>query len=912
MKNKNIRAWFLLAVLSLFPLATKAGDDVAFSKERPLVYEDDWDLWPYVFLNERGEPDGYNVELVKMILEELDIPYVIRLRPSQESLNDLLNGHSDLMLGMKADYHDEYGIYGQVPLMLFTHSVVCPKSQPVTLKKTSDLAREHVIVHEGSFSHHLMDRKGWGANAEPYEDMKDAILRISADNSGQILWNTMSLKWLMRKYQTDNLQISPVDMPHGEYKFMSNNQQLLHKLDSVYMRLQANEQLTDIQNKWFYPEYNDTGIPSWIWLFIGALGVIGFILAFYNIFYRIQERRLNSLVEKRNTRLSLILKTSHVHIFTYDIGRQIFSLIEDDIVKKRQYSMIEFAQFFLMEDFEQICNGLNRLASNKCSELRFDVMASYNGEMRDYVLQLSVLRTQDNMPSVIMGISIDATNEHLRLKRTKEMMIRYQTIYTTAMVDMVYFDKDGKLANLNEKASKTFGITHEDLPNSNIVLFDLIQMTREQFIENEFFFATLFMEDRYYELKLVPIFDAAHNLMGIYGTGRDVTEIADSYHHEQLSIDTLKKSNQEIDEYITNINYALQSGGVRMVNYDPHCHLLTIFRGINEVQHVLTQSRCMALADESLKRKVVHTLTLMDKHSEHVIEADFKTVVRMRNGNYLHLHFHFIPTFDKDGQLESYFGMCRDVSEMKATEEQLSKETQKAREMESIKDIFLKNMSYEIRTPLNAVVGFADLFDVTQSPKDQNLFVEEIKKNSKRLLNLINDILFLSRLDANMIEIKRAPADFSAVFAEYCELGWQNLKKEGVKLMVDSVYQQLIVDIDSNYVGLVVQNLASNAAQYTEQGSVLARYDYVGDKLVFSFEDTGCGISEKDLPRIFERFVSSQSSGTGLGLPICKMLVEQMGGTININSEYGKGTTVWVTIPCHASVVERQKVTIEL
>ena len=105
-----------------------------YTEDHPLVYEDAWDLWPYVFLNENGEPVGYNVDLVKMIFKELDIPYRIKLKPTQDALNDLKAGRADLMCGMDAHFHNEYAKYGKSVIQIFTHSVVHRKDEPVRVK----------------------------------------------------------------------------------------------------------------------------------------------------------------------------------------------------------------------------------------------------------------------------------------------------------------------------------------------------------------------------------------------------------------------------------------------------------------------------------------------------------------------------------------------------------------------------------------------------------------------------------------------------------------------------------------------------------------------------------------------------------------------------------------------------------
>jgi signal transduction histidine kinase len=169
----------------------------------------------------------------------------------------------------------------------------------------------------------------------------------------------------------------------------------------------------------------------------------------------------------------------------------------------------------------------------------------------------------------------------------------------------------------------------------------------------------------------------------------------------------------------------------------------------------------------------------------------------------------------------------------------------------------------------------------------------------------VNNILFLSRLDARMIEFSTQPTDFAASFEVHCHNGWTPYKKPGVDYIIDRSYRHFITDVDDTNLGIVIVNIVANAAQFTDKGSVHASYGYTGDYLVITVDDTGCGIPEQELSHIFERFATGANNGTGLGLSICYELVHQMGGSINIKSEVGKGTTVWVTIPCQVSEIER-------
>jgi len=385
-----------------------------------------------------------------------------------------------------------------------------------------------------------------------------------------------------------------------------------------------------------------------------------------------------------------------------------------------------------------------------------------------------------------------------------------------------------------------------------------------------------------------------------------VTEIANSYSRLQKNILQLQEATDELRDYIRNIDYVMQNGGLRIVNYSPDTHTLTVYSEIQHVQHQLTQTRLLSLAAEESKKTAQRLLNSMDNLTQQPVKASVKSTLRIKGGKRLHLYFSFVPVLDADGHVTNYFGMCRDISDIKATEEQLARETEKAQEVETVKNAFLRNMSYEIRTPLTSVVGFAELFIEDHDASDDQFFIEEIKKNSRSLLNLVNNILFLSRLDAGMIEFKKNPIDFAGVFEGRCQAVWVHYQQPGVSYIVDNPYEHLVLDIDLTNLGIVIDHVVTNAVQHTTSGSVRASFDYNGEDLTVTIQDTGSGIPADQLDNIFERFVTTDSSSSGLGLSICKEVVRLMGGRIRLKSEFGKGTIVWIVIPCSCREMQRK------
>ena len=914
----------ILGLALLIPGTVSAAPQdsiIVYNQNKPLIYEDAWDLWPYVFLNTSGEPDGYNIDLLKLIFKELDIPYIIKLKPTLEAQSDLKNKQSDLMLRMDADFARSNSSYGQSIVQLFTHSIVVPKSKNMDIRDVNDLNGHRVIVHEGSFSHHyLLDHK-INVQIEAYDDMRDAILKVSTENEGIILWNTMSLKWLIQKYQTEHLQLIPIDLPYGEYKFFSNDHHLLAQMDSVYNVLRANDRLTPIQNKWFYPERKDSGIPAWIWQVIYALAIVAFFFLLYYIIYKVRERKMTKEIRKSNDRLSLIMETSHVSFWTYDVESQIFTVMDQHGRPERTYTSLEFSQRYKADGFNKLTNALKQVISEEVPSVSINLLvweANHADEPRDFNLTLSVLRrNKQKKPSVIICSRNDITEDLARHRKVKDTMLRYQSIFNSAMIDMVAYDQDGYITEMNQKSLNALGVSIETIREMKIHVREVLGLKDFSVEDMDYIYLTqiytkedkrplnklLKRDEMYYELQLMPVRGKQNELLGIFGTGRDVTETVHAYHQLKANTRQLQQINNEMTHYVKNIDYVLQVGGISMATYHLDTHTLTIYSEIGNARYALTQTRAISLVAEESKKQALRMLNKMENLSTGSLHGEIKSIIRQK-GQPLYLEFHFIPLYQR-GEIKEYFGMCRDISELKAIETKLAKETVRAQEVEVIKNAFLRNMSYEIRTPLNSVVGFSELFELDHSPEDEAIFIDEIKRSSSSLLKLINDILFLSRLDAGMITITPKPLDFAAICVSRCEAVWNNLKQPGVEYIVRNPYKRMIVEVDDSNLSMVIDKIITNAVQHTTKGMVEVRYDYMGDQLMISVEDTGSGIPKETVEHIFERFVTTTNTGTGLGLSICHELIEYMGGKIQLKSEEGKGTTVWITLPCKLIEMER-------
>ena len=244
-----------------------------------------------------------------------------------------------------------------------------------------------------------------------------------------------------------------------------------------------------------------------------------------------------------------------------------------------------------------------------------------------------------------------------------------------------------------------------------------------------------------------------------------------------------------------------------------------------------------------------------------------------------------------------------DITPLKETEQKLIIARDKAEELDRLKSAFLANMSHEIRTPLNAIVGFSSLLAETDSRNERQEYIKIVQENNELLLQLISDILDLSKIEAGTFNFVYTNVDVNETCAEIIKSMSMKVSK-GVELIFEEPFPECYLYTDKNRFTQVISNFINNALKFTQQGSITLGYEQVShQKIKFYVRDTGMGIPEEKQKSVFERFVKLNTfvQGTGLGLSICKSIVSQMGGEIGVDSTEGIGSCFWFTHPYHAA-----------
>jgi PAS domain S-box-containing protein len=287
-------------------------------------------------------------------------------------------------------------------------------------------------------------------------------------------------------------------------------------------------------------------------------------------------------------------------------------------------------------------------------------------------------------------------------------------------------------------------------------------------------------------------------------------------------------------------------------------------------------------------------------------ELNIKEPQHQADGKDVWLNTNKIPLVDNEGKVIGLLGTYEDVTLQIDIEKELIKAKEKAEESDRLKSAFLANMSHEIRTPMNGIIGFAELLkDPDLSMKEMESFLEVIEKSGERMLNIINDLINISKIESGQMEVNLSETNINKQLGFLFNFFQTEARQKGLELLVRLPLSdgEAYVVTDKEKLYAIFTNLIKNAIKYTEEGQVEFGYTNHDDKITFYVKDTGIGIPLDKCEAVFDRFVqvksmkATQSEGSGLGLSITKGYVKLLGGDITFDSKEGKGTLFQFTIP---------------
>lgn len=495
------------------------------------------------------------------------------------------------------------------------------------------------------------------------------------------------------------------------------------------------------------------------------------------------------------------------------------------------------------------------------------------------------------------------------MKQVLQSEAKFQIIFDKLPWGIELYDENGYLLDINNADLEIFGTTREDaiglsaFENPNIPEWVTEKLKRGEDVSFllDYNFRTV-AEKGYYNTKVseqvkhlrvkgVVLKDKQDNILGFFYIVFDDTE---NYHKAE-----------EIQYSLAKLKAAVDTGESIIWEYDIAKDKMSADFSLNDQEQdsmfltYLKEDRFGSVSDfiDTLHPEDLHTV--YDNQFKRLIDGEIDKYVavyrRIFDGKiyWLNSNVRAYKYFD-NGKPSKIVSYTSNITKQREKELELLK----VKEADKLKSAFLANMSHEIRTPLNAIVGFSDLVAETDDPEDRATYLDIIHKNNDLLLNLIEDILDFSKIESGMLKYNISDTSIKELCMEAYLAGSLKVKPE-VQLIFDNSLPTVIISTDPQRVTQVITNFVNNAIKFTSEGSITISYEQGKDNVKVSVKDTGIGISENDRARVFERFIKINEfhQGTGLGLTISKTIIEYLGGTIGVDSEKGKGSTFWFTLP---------------
>ena len=525
---------------------------------------------------------------------------------------------------------------------------------------------------------------------------------------------------------------------------------------------------------------------------------------------------------------------------------------------------------------------------------------------------------EDGKPVNIIVTLTDETDVKRKEREVEHLSKRYKSIFENSIIGMSFYSPEGWLLDANRIMRKICHFDSETTDEffSNTNLFDVMpfnEVLDRDHVEDYWACSLSIVPERemrvYLEISVHPIYDENGKLMYISVTANDVTEERNMYLNVMENDARMQKINEAIKNYEAELRYMLEASEMQTWRISLERDTLEFYSGLNTVvrsfnlkqmQKIFVDQenefvKSLSNPSEALKKPLVYV-------------GQMHPMVTLSSTENQWVQINCIPEYDKQGKLLGAFGVWRNINDLMHKQDQLRNETRRAHESGQLKTLFVANMTHEIRTPINAIVGFSEVLSTLTAEDEKKEIIKIIKNNCDMLLRLINDILTVSSLETGQMDIKLVEVDFAKAFNMLFESLRPRVQEPGVEFVKDNPYATLPIKVDFERVSQVITNFVTNAVKYTHQGYIKLGYRMETrtiegkqrEGLYAYCEDTGDGILPEAQPKIFERFykVNDFVQGTGLGLSICKAFTDASHGDIGVISEgKGKGSVFWMWIP---------------
>ena len=881
-----------------------------YSKESPLRILCDNEFYPFEYRDESGNIEGLNVKVLQKVLDEYNIPYNMNIATRTE-VNSLFDSN-DADLIARIPINPIPGVYyTKNEVASYKVMIAYPKGK-TPIKKLSDLKQNDIVIFkEGNYStEYVLANHLIRPEQMMFRTVKQGLLGIATGDYQYMICGEITMNSVMKKFNISNVELSKIDIPEGSIRFCSRDKMLINLIDERLGEMHVGGQL----DKMFFQSLSVTTVKNnnityMLFATFGLLLMIIIIILVNRYVTRRIRAGMQSTIETNNI-LKKALETANLDVLETDIKKRWITNLYGNFAGESGTRIEDITSRIHPDDMEIANEKFRKLINREeeGAECTFRYNAGTDDSPNWRTLYANILPELDNYGNVIKQITTinDITEETRQDKIDHETSEIYKHIFDMPIVGLALYDSDGQFIEANQVMRDIFkNVNHNTDIFASTSIYDfpafagiIDRTTKENLFFCTFTDTTSDGMPNFVEIRMRHIKDDNGNIIYRMITARDKSDEREMYRQSRLNDEKVRMVSEQMMQYENELRYLLKGSQMRVWKSSIQNETIRLYRDLHtfDIKYTFAEfldgidkserDDAMKLIDPRTNGGKSHNSTLLidDKHSQTKMWYTINS----------------IPEYDDHGNIIGSFGLIHNINNLMETQLKMQKEKERANDSSRLKSTFLANMSHEIRTPLNAIVGFCDILHSIESPEEKAELLKIIHNNCNNLLQIINDILVLSELDSNGMTINPEECDFAQEFTLLCKSLEQRVSEPSVKFITENPYSSLIVNIDKGRISQVITNFLTNSVKYTHEGHIKLGYIVEDNGLRIYCEDTGSGIPKDKLEKIFERFfkVNEYIQGAGIGLSICKAIVNKCEGKIGVESEEGKGSTFWIWVPC--------------
>lgn len=915
----------ILLALLLSSTRAEARFSDRYDSQHPLVVSCDWELPPYEFLDDNGQPAGYTIELLSAIFKKLDIPYRFVLRENPLAYDTAAHNRSNIFL-VPTLMADERDCYLSSNVVYYYRVKMASRVDAPPVKSLNDISPGDMLILrlDGQIAPFLLSRLKSRATVEYHAPM-EALSGVASSKYDYFIWGEEPLKWKIKELNLENVRISDIGFPISEIRIGGYDEELIDAIDDQYARMEQVGDIDQLRDKWLHPErQHDNASPVFLYIALAAVLLL-LVLFLLNRLIARNVRRMTRKSSEQTRLMNMVIDMGGYMVTEYDPRHRRFKNLRGNMIDEH-LSMDELVSTLHEDDKQPFRQKAEELVADRQGSSEY--MFRRNNGTADaphwqYLIGDGIKESDEKNQTAFLLVAKDITKNMDEQYANSELAAKYLKAFDISLVAMSFYDAKGRLLDMNKRMHEIVGVNDENLKFfKDTILFDaplfqgiLFEGMREAVHACQHMYYPDIHLDKYLEYHVRPV--VADGEIRYYAvTVRDVTAERNLYREQLVTERQLEMTNGEVRKFESQMNYLLSNSNMFIWRSNFKSRTIEIYRSLHKIDATIDFDDYLesTVPEEKEEANSMLRNPLFISQPVNCIRHLARLPFNGREG---WLAVSGTPYSDKNGKAAGHFGFIRDITQFMRSQEDLRRETERAEQSGQLKAAFLANMTHEIRTPLNAIIGFSDLLHMAGTTKERQEFNNIIVHNCDLLMRLVDDILETSMMESNPQEITPADTDFAKFFNEVCLTMSQRVKDTNVSFIQDSPYAELPACVDRQRIEQVITNFVTNAVKYTSEGHIRVGYrvtpleaetavvpeiqdipDTPG--LLIFCEDTGAGIPKDKQYSVFDRFVKLNDyvQGTGLGLSICKSIADRCGGRIGVFSEgEGKGTTFWLWIP---------------